>query len=178
VVGHVLGEVVALLRRAVLLDGDRAVVDRGRVLLVELRDSLGGRIEGPAPQVTRDLLAARTTILGDLNRELYFGISTAMSLGVEKGRFLLQGEWNPTQFLTGRFHRLTIPVVNIRGDGTLKVDPPRRMFDFHGGISQRQSNRFSYSVAAGGRLRIGLVGAADLHGQVAENSQKKKMIFS
>ena len=43
-----------------------------------------------------------------------------LSLGVEKGRFLLQGEWNPTQFLTGRFHRLTIPVVNIRGDGTLK----------------------------------------------------------
>ncbi len=37
--------------------------------IVELRDSLGGRIEGPAPQVTRDLLAARTTILGDLSLE-------------------------------------------------------------------------------------------------------------
>ena len=32
----------------------------------------------------------RETILGDLNRELYFGISTAMSLGVEKGDVMFQ----------------------------------------------------------------------------------------
>jgi imidazolonepropionase-like amidohydrolase len=32
----------------------------------------------------------RETILGDLNRELYFGISTAMSLGVEKGDVMFE----------------------------------------------------------------------------------------
>lgn len=43
-----------------------------------------------------------------------------LALGVERGRFLLQGRWNPAQFLTGKFHRLTGPVVNIRGEGALK----------------------------------------------------------
>ena len=42
------------------------------------------------------------------------------ALGVENGRFLLQGHWNPTQFLTGKLHRLTIPIVNVRAEGTLK----------------------------------------------------------
>jgi GT2 family glycosyltransferase len=37
--------------------------------VIELRDSLGGRIEGRAPQVTRDLVSARTTILSDLQLE-------------------------------------------------------------------------------------------------------------
>jgi GT2 family glycosyltransferase len=37
--------------------------------VIELRDSLGGRVEGRAPQVKRDLVAARTTILGDLQLE-------------------------------------------------------------------------------------------------------------
>ena len=43
-----------------------------------------------------------------------------LALGVENGRFLLQGHWNPAQFLTGKFQRLTTPLVNIRGEGTLK----------------------------------------------------------
>ena len=43
-----------------------------------------------------------------------------LALGMEQGRFLLEGQWNPAQFLTGKLHRLTLPAANIRGDGTLK----------------------------------------------------------
>ncbi|HEX6661755.1 MAG TPA: translocation/assembly module TamB, partial [Sphingomicrobium sp.] len=43
-----------------------------------------------------------------------------LALGVDQGRYRLQGQWAPAQFLTGKFHRLTMPVVNIRGDATLK----------------------------------------------------------
>ena len=32
----------------------------------------------------------------------------------------LQGQWAPAQFLTGKLQRLTAPLVNIRGDATLK----------------------------------------------------------
>jgi GT2 family glycosyltransferase len=38
--------------------------------LVELRDSLGGRVEARAPATTRDLTGARSTILGDIALEL------------------------------------------------------------------------------------------------------------
>ncbi len=40
-------------------------------------------------------------------------------LGVDRGRYGLVGQWAPAQFLTGKFKRLTTPVVNIRGDATL-----------------------------------------------------------
>ena len=43
-----------------------------------------------------------------------------LALGVDSGRYRLQGQWAPAQFLTGKFQRLTYPVVNIRGDATLK----------------------------------------------------------
>ncbi|MFL6721738.1 MAG: translocation/assembly module TamB domain-containing protein [Sphingomonas sp.] len=43
-----------------------------------------------------------------------------LALGVDSGRYRLQGQWNPAQFLTGKFQRLTTPVVTIRGDATLK----------------------------------------------------------
>ena len=42
-----------------------------------------------------------------------------LALGVDKGRYALVGQWAPAQFLTGKFKRLTTPVVNIRGDATL-----------------------------------------------------------
>jgi translocation and assembly module TamB len=44
-----------------------------------------------------------------------------LALGVDSGRYRLQGQWAPAQFLTGKFHRLTLPLVNIRGDATLKA---------------------------------------------------------
>src|SRR5436305_329444 len=49
------------------------------------------------------------------------GRSTArVALGVDSGRYRLQGQWAAAQFETGKFQRLTIPVVNIRGDATFK----------------------------------------------------------
>ena len=43
-----------------------------------------------------------------------------LALGVDSGRYRLQGQWAPAQFLTGKFQRLTAPMVTIRGDATLK----------------------------------------------------------
>nr|NUR37405.1 translocation/assembly module TamB [Sphingomonas sp.] len=43
-----------------------------------------------------------------------------LALGVDSGRYRLQGQWAPAQFLTGKLQRLTVPGVTIRGDATLK----------------------------------------------------------
>ena len=43
-----------------------------------------------------------------------------LSLGVDSGRYRLQGRWAPAQFLKGRLARLTAPLVNIRGNATLQ----------------------------------------------------------
>src|SRR5207253_8224863 len=43
-----------------------------------------------------------------------------LALGVDQGRYRLQGQWSPARFLTGKLQRLTVPLVNIRGDATLK----------------------------------------------------------
>lgn len=41
-----------------------------------------------------------------------------LALGLDQGRYRLLGEWDPAQFLSGKFERLTFPIVKIRGDGT------------------------------------------------------------
>jgi translocation and assembly module TamB len=43
-----------------------------------------------------------------------------LALGVDRGRYRLQGQWAAAQFLTGKLHRLTVPAVAIRGEATLK----------------------------------------------------------
>ena len=43
-----------------------------------------------------------------------------LALGVDSGRYRLQGQWAAAQFLTGKLERLTERVVTIRGDATLK----------------------------------------------------------
>src|SRR4051812_43321352 len=43
-----------------------------------------------------------------------------LALGVDSGRYRLQGQWAPAQFLTGKLQRLTVPLENVRGDATLK----------------------------------------------------------
>jgi translocation and assembly module TamB len=43
-----------------------------------------------------------------------------LALGVDSGRYRLEGKWAPAQFLTGKFERLSERVVDIRGDATLK----------------------------------------------------------
>ncbi|MFL6764685.1 MAG: translocation/assembly module TamB, partial [Sphingomicrobium sp.] len=42
-----------------------------------------------------------------------------LALGVDSGRYRLQGQWAPAQFLTGKLQRLTVRLVTIRGDATL-----------------------------------------------------------
>ena len=43
-----------------------------------------------------------------------------LALGVDQGRYRLAGKWAPAQFLKGRFHRLTTPIVTISGEASLK----------------------------------------------------------
>jgi translocation and assembly module TamB len=43
-----------------------------------------------------------------------------LALGVDSGRYRLQGRWAAAQFLKGKLQRLTVPLVTIRGDATLK----------------------------------------------------------
>ena len=43
-----------------------------------------------------------------------------LALGVDQGRYRLQGQWAPAPFLTGKLQRLTVPLVTISGDATLK----------------------------------------------------------
>ncbi len=43
-----------------------------------------------------------------------------LALGVDSGRYQLEGKAAPAPFLTGKLQRLTAPVVNIRGAATLK----------------------------------------------------------
>jgi translocation and assembly module TamB len=43
-----------------------------------------------------------------------------LALGVDRGRYRLQGQMAPAPFLTGKLQRLTSPIVTIRGDATLK----------------------------------------------------------
>jgi translocation and assembly module TamB len=70
-----------------------------------------------------------------------------LALGVDSGRYRLEGTWAPAQFLTGKFHRLTVPEVKIRGDATLK----NRVLD-------------GQLVAASPALRAVAKGALDLAG--------------
>ncbi len=42
-----------------------------------------------------------------------------LALGVDSGRYRLQGQWAAAQFLTGKLQRLTERVVTVRGDATL-----------------------------------------------------------
>ena len=43
-----------------------------------------------------------------------------LALGVNRGRYRLQGQWAPAPFLTGKLRRLTVPRVTLRGEGTLQ----------------------------------------------------------
>ncbi len=43
-----------------------------------------------------------------------------LALGVDSGRYRLQGQWAPAPFLKGKLQRLTTPMVAIRGDATLQ----------------------------------------------------------
>ena len=43
-----------------------------------------------------------------------------LALGVDQGRYRLNGQMAPAQFLKGKLQRLTAPLINVRGDAVLK----------------------------------------------------------
>src|SRR6185295_16171780 len=68
----------------------------------------GGTVAGSAMLVGGDPGIGKSTLL------------LQVALGVDRGRYRLQGKWAPAPFLKGKLQRLTTPVVDIRGNATLK----------------------------------------------------------
>ena len=97
------------------------------------RFDIDARVVSPANGVIPALIGTRRsidlTVRGDGRWSRWRGTAALnmsgrptarLALGVDRGRYRLQGLWDPDQFLKGRFARLTTPLVNIRGDATLK----------------------------------------------------------
>ena len=97
------------------------------------RFDLDGRVVAPANGLVPALLGTRRSInlvldgrgswtrwRGFASVDLSGRPTVRLALGADRGRYRLQGQWDPDQFLSGKFQRLTGPVVNIRGDATLK----------------------------------------------------------
>ena len=97
------------------------------------RFDLGARVVAPENGLVGSMIGTRRAInlsiggdgtwahwRGKAALDLSARPTLRLALGVDQGRYRLQGQWAPAQFLTGKFHRLTMPVVNIRGDATLK----------------------------------------------------------
>lgn len=94
---------------------------------------LAGHIASPADGLVPALMGTRRPINLDITGtggwthwrgraalDLSGRPTARLALGVDRGRYRLQGQWAPAQFLTGKLHRLTVPLVTIRGDATLK----------------------------------------------------------
>ncbi len=97
------------------------------------RFDLGARVVAPENGLVGSMIGTRRAInlaiggdgtwarwRGKASLDLSNRPTLRLALGVDQGRYRLQGLWAPAQFLTGKFHRLTMPVVTIRGDATLK----------------------------------------------------------
>jgi translocation and assembly module TamB len=97
------------------------------------RFDIGARVISPANGLVPAIIGTKRAINLDLSGDGSWtrwrgraaldlsGRPTArLALGVDKGRYRLQGQWAPAQFLTGKLQRLTAPAVNIRGDATLR----------------------------------------------------------
>ncbi|HWJ60223.1 MAG TPA: translocation/assembly module TamB domain-containing protein [Sphingomicrobium sp.] len=97
------------------------------------RFDIGARIASPADGLIPAIVGIRRSIDldisgdGDWSRwrgraalDLAGRPTARLALGVDSGRYRLEGKWAPAQFLKGRLQRLTTPVVAIRGDATLK----------------------------------------------------------
>lgn len=97
------------------------------------RFDIGARVIAPADGLVPALIGTRRSVNLDIGGKGSWtrwrgqaaldlsGRPTArLALGVDSGRYRLQGRWAPAQFLTGKLQRLTTPAVNIRGDATLK----------------------------------------------------------
>jgi translocation and assembly module TamB len=58
---------------------------------------------------------------GDAALNLSGRPTARLALGADDGVYRLEGRWAPAPFLTGKLQRLAVPVVTIRGEGTLKA---------------------------------------------------------
>ena len=124
----------ALVELAVSLDngGDRIALkldaepDRDKF-------DFGARVLSPANGVVPALIGTRRAInlsiggngswtrwRGAAALDLSGRPTARLVLGVDRGRYRLNGKWDADQFLTGKFQRLTSPIVSISGDATLK----------------------------------------------------------
>lgn len=97
------------------------------------RFDVGARVIAPADGLFPALIGSRRAVnltiggrgswsrwRGSAALDLSGRPTARLALGVDSGRYRLQGQWAPAQFLTGKFQRLTTPLVSIRGDATLK----------------------------------------------------------
>jgi len=124
--GHVLADLTARVnsgdRLAFHLDSEP---DRDRFELAAKvtapENSLIGSIAGTRRAIRLDVggSGSWTRWRGTAALDLSDHAAARLSLGVDRGRYRLLGRWAPAQFLTGKFQRLTTPVVNIRGDATM-----------------------------------------------------------
>src|SRR6185369_7745325 len=97
------------------------------------RFDIGARVIAPADGLVPALIGTKRSVNLDVGGkgswthwrgqavlDLSNRPTARLALGVDSGRYRLQGRWAPAQFLGGKLQRLTTPVVNIRGDATLK----------------------------------------------------------
>jgi translocation and assembly module TamB len=97
------------------------------------RFDIGARVIAPADGLFPALIGTRRAVnlaiggngswarwRGSAALDLSGRPTARLALGVDSGRYRLQGQWAPAQFLTGKLQRLTVPLVTIRGDATLK----------------------------------------------------------
>jgi len=117
-----------------------ALVSSGDKLLFHLdsepdgnRFELGARVLAPENGLVGAIIGTRRAIRlnvdgdgtwthwrGKAALDLSGRPTARLALGADQGRYRLQGQWAPAQFLTGKVQRLTVPAVTIRGDATLK----------------------------------------------------------
>ncbi|HJU76699.1 MAG TPA: translocation/assembly module TamB, partial [Sphingomicrobium sp.] len=126
--GRALVELAAVLNNG----GDRIAVrldsepDRDRF-------DIGARVISPAngliPAIVGTKRSINLTLDGDGSWTRWRGRAALdlsgrptarLALGVDQGRYRLNGQMAPAQFLKGKLQRLTTPIINVRGDATLK----------------------------------------------------------
>ena len=137
-IGRVRGKVDVRAGRALV--ELQAMIDNGDRMAIRLdsepdrdRFDLGARIVSPANGLVPALIGTKRSIdltlggdgswtrwRGKAALDLSGRATARLALGVDRGRYRLQGQWAPAQFLTGKIARLTAPLVSIRGDATLK----------------------------------------------------------
>jgi translocation and assembly module TamB len=97
------------------------------------RFDVGARVVAPANGLVPAMIGTKRAIdlsirgdgswtrwRGSAKLDLSGRPTARLALGVDQGRYRLQGKWAPARFLNGKLKRLTTPVVDVRGDATLE----------------------------------------------------------